>query len=93
MGVVRYRVIPGVPGGPDDADVAIVLDVTDVRCRGPFAGQYLPCGAPNRATEPPDYAGELRAAVNLRITDRDKRLTRRACDRLGHELLRLRAVL
>jgi WD40-like Beta Propeller Repeat len=71
VGVLRYSVTRGVPGGVDDADVDIVLDVTDVRCRPPGAGLYLPCGAPNRGGEPEDYAGELRAAVSLRITDGD----------------------
>ena len=71
VGSMRYRVMVGLPGGIDDADVAIDFDVTDVRCRRPTAGQVLPCGTPNGTGTPEDYAGELRATVGLRMTDRD----------------------
>jgi TolB protein len=71
VGVVRYRTIVGAPGGADDADVSIRFDVTDVLCRWPHWAQVPTCGAPNSTGTPEDYAGELRASVGLRITDRD----------------------
>jgi len=71
VGVVRYRAIVGAPGGVDDADLAITFDVTDVLCRGPNGAPFLPCGAPNRVGASEDYAGELRATVGVRITDKD----------------------
>jgi hypothetical protein len=54
VGFLRWVVIPGDPGGPDDADVAITFSTTDVRDKTTLA----------------DYTGELRARVDLRITDK-----------------------
>jgi hypothetical protein len=52
---VRYAVRPGNPATPaDEADVAYWFTLTDVR----------------NATDLSDYAGELQARVNLRVTDR-----------------------
>jgi hypothetical protein len=62
---VKLRVIVGVPGGIDDSDVEITGSMTDVRCR---AGTTS-CGAANGA-DGPDYTGELRVELGLRITDR-----------------------
>jgi hypothetical protein len=54
-GRLRTAVIVGDPGTPaDDADVRIVLTLNDVR----------------RRSDLEDYAGELEARLNLRITDR-----------------------
>ena len=59
VGSLRLAVVPGDPGGPDDADVAITFSTTDVRDKTTFA----------------DYTGELRARVDLRITDRHNGVT------------------
>jgi hypothetical protein len=72
VGIVRYRTIVGVPGGVDDADLAITVDVTDVLCRPLNAPEFPTCGAENSDEAlPEDYVGELRATVGVRITDRD----------------------
>lgn len=65
QGFVRYEVIAGTPGPPDDSDVAITASISDVRCDG----APTTCGAANAAAGP-DYAGELRMEAALRITDR-----------------------
>jgi DNA-binding beta-propeller fold protein YncE len=62
---VRLKVIVGAPGGVDDSDVAITGSMGDVRC-GPGT---TTCGSANAASGP-DYTGELRAELRLRITDR-----------------------
>ena len=62
---VRVTAIVGVPGGPDDSDVGITGSVTDVRCQG----VTTPCSTANSAAGP-DYVGELRVELMLRITDR-----------------------
>jgi uncharacterized protein len=55
IGSVRFDVIPGDPGPPEDeADVAIAVSLTDVR----------------RQADLEDYSGELEAHPTLRITDR-----------------------
>jgi hypothetical protein len=53
-GFVKFTAMPGAPGGPDDADTAINVGVTDVRNQVGLT----------------DYTGELRLATALRITDR-----------------------
>jgi hypothetical protein len=63
-GFVRLRAITGVPGPPDDSDLAITASVTDVRCR-PGA---TPCGSANTAGGE-DFTGQLKAQVVARITD------------------------
>jgi hypothetical protein len=65
IGSVRYAVVPGVPGAPDDSNVKVIASLVDVRCR-PTGSR---CGGAN-AAGPADYSGELRAAVSLRMTDR-----------------------
>jgi hypothetical protein len=65
IGFVRYAVIAGDPGLPEDSDVTITSSLSDVRCRPAGAS----CGSAN-AAGPADYTGELRASVGLRITDR-----------------------
>ena len=64
-GYVRLRTLVGTPGGIDDSDVQIVVNITDVRCQ---AGVST-CGAANAAGGD-DYTGEVQARVDLRITDR-----------------------
>jgi hypothetical protein len=54
VGFMEYAVRPGSPGTPaDDADVSLRLEITDVR----------------NAADLSDYAGELQARVNVRVTD------------------------
>jgi hypothetical protein len=53
-GYARYRVIVGVPGGVDDADVRFTFQLIDVREQGTLA----------------DYTDELQVASVVRITDR-----------------------
>jgi hypothetical protein len=65
VGSVRYAALVGVPGAPDDSDVKITSSLADVRCRPAGAN----CGSAN-AAGPADYTGELRATVEIRMTDR-----------------------
>jgi hypothetical protein len=62
---VKVTVLVGVPGGSDDSDVEITGSITDVRCEPGTAT----CGTANAAAGP-DYTGELRIELRLRITDR-----------------------
>jgi Tol biopolymer transport system component len=63
IGFVRFRVFRGDPSTlEDEADVAVEVDMTDVRCR--LAGFSCTGGALS------DYTGELQGRATLRITDR-----------------------
>ena len=53
-GWVRLVAMPGAPGGLDDADVAVMGVITDVRNGGDLSG----------------YTGELEVRLTVRITDR-----------------------
>ena len=64
-GLVKLRTVVGAPGGVDDSDVAIDVNVTDVRCQ---AGTST-CGSTN-AVGGDDYTGEVQLRIELRITDR-----------------------
>jgi DNA-binding beta-propeller fold protein YncE len=64
-GFVKLKTMVGIPGGSDDADVAITGSVTDIRC---LPGT-TPCPTANVA-DGADYAGDLRVELRLRITDR-----------------------
>jgi N-acetylneuraminic acid mutarotase len=64
QGLVRYDVVKNAPPAPND--VLIKVSETDVRCKSPG---ITSCGSANAAAGP-DYAGQLRATVSLRITDR-----------------------
>jgi hypothetical protein len=64
-GFMRYQVLVGAPGPPDDSEVYLDASLADVRCR-PTGNR---CGTANSGG-PADYSGELRAAVTLRMTDR-----------------------
>ena len=79
-GMVRYDAIVGDPGTPaDEADVALRVNITDVRRQSDLA----------------DYTGQLQASAALRITDRDNagsgRLTGRAPPRTARSRGRFRA--
>lgn len=55
IGFVRVAVWPGAPGGPDDTDARVQFRLTNVM----------------RTSDPSEYTGELRARVQVRLTDRD----------------------
>jgi hypothetical protein len=65
VGSVRYRVLVGPAGLPDDSDVRLNISLKDVRCRPTGAR----CGTAN-AAGPADYNGELRSTVKVRMTDK-----------------------
>lgn len=57
VGSMRLVVSPGNPATPpDEADVAIHVSATDIRCRNP--SQLPSCGTSNQAAGA-DYVGEL----------------------------------
>jgi len=62
--VIKIKVIVGVPGPPDDSDVSIVANGTDVRCKAGVAT----CGSAN-AADGADYTGEVQGDAQIRITD------------------------
>ena len=63
-GFVRLTAVVGVPGLPNDSDIAIDVSLSDVRCQAGVAT----CGPAN--DEPgDDYTGELRLEAGNRITD------------------------
>jgi hypothetical protein len=64
VGFIRIAVLAGVPGPPEDSDVAIVANITDVRCKAGVAA----CGAAN-AADGADYTGEVQGTAQIRITD------------------------
>ena len=64
VGSIRIKVIVGIPGPPDDSDVALTGSVSDVRC---LPGNSA-CGAANAASGA-DYTGELQTTATIRITD------------------------
>jgi Tol biopolymer transport system component len=64
IGSVRFDVVPGNPATPaDEADVRVVVDLTDVRCK---SAQSYPCSGTALA----DYTGEVQVAASVRITDK-----------------------
>jgi hypothetical protein len=64
-GNLRIDVITGVPGPPDDTDVKLVSNITDVRCK---VGAATTCGSANAANGP-DYIGSLQLNATIRISD------------------------
>jgi len=64
-GFVRYKVMAGVPGPPDDSNVRLTASLADVRCLPTGSS----CGGANGAGTA-DYAGEVRVSVGLQMTDR-----------------------
>lgn len=63
-GFVKLEVFVGVPGPPDDSDVFITANATDIRCQ---AGTTA-CGSAN-AADGADYTGGLQGNATIRITD------------------------
>ena len=66
-GFAQYRAIVGAPGAPDDSDVEIRAQLTDVRCEPD--SNPAGCGAAN-SLGGADFAGTLRLTAALRMTDR-----------------------
>jgi uncharacterized delta-60 repeat protein len=66
-GSVRLQTLVGIPGPPDDSDVSLALQMTDVRCK---AGVST-CG-PANAAGGADYTGELYVLLGVsgRMTDK-----------------------
>jgi len=63
-GSVKLEVLVGVPGPPDDSDVLITSNATDIRCQ---AGTTS-CGSAN-AADGADYTGGLQGNATIRISD------------------------
>jgi hypothetical protein len=63
-GSIRLSVKVGVPGAPEDSDVNISANITDVRCKAGNAA----CGSGN-AADGADYTGEVQGNAIIRITD------------------------
>ena len=64
LGFAKVDVHPGVPGPPEDADVLLSGQASDIRCKASVAT----CGSPN-AQDGPDYTGELQSNAIIQITD------------------------
>jgi hypothetical protein len=65
-GFARYRAKVGEPGLPDDSDILIEYEITDVRCTSTFTAT---CSSTPNLTGGPDYTGTLGASVSGQITD------------------------
>jgi hypothetical protein len=63
-GSIRLASVVGAPGPPDDGDVKLLANITDVRCK---AGTTA-CGASNTQAGA-DYTGELQVSLVIRISD------------------------
>ena len=66
VGSLRLDVQAGVPGPPEDSDVLIKSNITDVRCTP--AGGATVCNSAN-AADGPDYSGEVQGNAIIRISD------------------------
>jgi hypothetical protein len=64
VGFLKITVKVGVPGPPEDSDVLLVANATDVRCRAGVAT----CGSAN-AADGPDYTGQVQGTAQIRISD------------------------
>ena len=75
-GYVRYATIVGDPTTPaDEADLALRVQITDVRCQ---AGTTS-CGNAN-AADGADYTGEVEAQASARMTDHEGAITATTID-------------
>ena len=63
-GSFKFEVMVGNPGPPDDTDVRVRWDLTDIRCV-PTGSR---CGGAN-ASGPADYSGDLGFSFRIRSTD------------------------
>jgi hypothetical protein len=66
VGSIRLDVQAGAPGPPEDSDVLIKSNITDVRCTP--AGGATVCNSAN-AADGPDYSGEVQGNAIIRISD------------------------
>ena len=66
VGSIRLDVQAGVPGPPEDSDVLIKANISDVRCT-PAGGATI-CNSAN-AADGPDYSGEVQGNAIIRISD------------------------
>jgi hypothetical protein len=64
VGWTKLDVKVGIAGPPDDSDVLITADSTDIRCKAGVAA----CGSAN-AVDGADYTGELQGNATIRISD------------------------
>jgi hypothetical protein len=64
IGFVRLIVKVGMPGLPEDSDVFIISDATDIRCKAGTAA----CGNAN-TVDGPDYNGQMEGNAQIQITD------------------------
>jgi hypothetical protein len=64
IGFAKVEVVAGVPGPPDDSDVKLSGQATDIRCKPGVAA----CGSAN-SQDGPDYTGELQSNAIIRVTD------------------------
>jgi hypothetical protein len=63
-GFIKIAVVVGVVGPPDDSDVKLTANSTDIRCKAGVAT----CGSAN-AADGADYTGEVQGDATIRITD------------------------
>ena len=61
---IKLDVKVGVPGPPEDSDVLITANSTDIRCKAGVTA----CGSAN-AADGADYTGELQGNATIRISD------------------------
>jgi hypothetical protein len=64
----KLAVLEGAPGLPEDSDVTINVNISDVRCDTDTVGDSLACGNTNTSGGR-DYIGALLALATIRITD------------------------
>ena len=64
VGFIKIAVKVGAPGLPEDSDVYLTANATDIRCKAGVAA----CGSAN-AADGADYTGELEGTAQIRISD------------------------
>jgi hypothetical protein len=64
VGFIKIAVVVGAPGPPDDSNVNLTANATDIRCKAGTAA----CGSAN-AADGADYVGELEGDAQIRISD------------------------
>jgi hypothetical protein len=64
VGFAKITVKVGVVGPPEDSDVMLIANATDIRCKAGVAA----CGSVN-AADGPDYTGQVQGTAQIRISD------------------------
>jgi hypothetical protein len=64
VATTKIQVIAGAPGPPEDSDVQITADSSDIRCKPSTTA----CGAAN-AIGGADYTGQVQGSATIRVTD------------------------